>query len=576
MNVRTFPLYLAVPVIAGVFLWYFNRSTPDVRYSLSEPILVSFAHPGGKLPDGKPAEVVQQLEVKNVGNLQADNVLVKIRGSVKEYILKKHSETDDTKETNRERLFEVHYPALPPGGSFQLSFKSNGDGVAARDVSVSDSRGLARDALASAGPGTGTYVLWSLIAFYLLLILSTLRSSSVGGWKIGKWREPVGQIVSSTKPFYMSEKEWKGAVTDAVKEAIRGPHLIHLDISKHPAYRLLQLDAPSALADDAEWKVCTELAVDTLVKEYSGAVNGAFPESRVLEILDTQRPRDFPESKWMELKTHASKRYVEIRKRGHLTKEGALKCLQEAKPSSVTPDAWQSLVEYWQNEYYTARMNWVTGPTAMEYLQESRPDAVPLQLWDKLTKSWESTYFAHVMDGLRIAGDASSYTQGVLVNLLNSDHREVFEHRVRDATNRERAERCAKLMEGLLGGLLEGNAIPTEKPTELPDHEWIAIRRIQKELQCLRGIEEVGRANEQKALELKARESELKAKHEKVDRQLQFIHKILTDPSSIDRVEDYDDTFSKGNFDNLKRLASASQPPDGVTRKRRKPGEDSG
>src|SRR5687767_11722632 len=114
MTLRTFPLYLAVPVIAGLILWYLARNSPDVRYSLSERIPVSFAHPDGNPPDGKAPEVVQQLEVKNVGSLQSDNVLVKIRGGIKEHILNKHAEMDVPKVTNRDRSFEVQYPALPP------------------------------------------------------------------------------------------------------------------------------------------------------------------------------------------------------------------------------------------------------------------------------------------------------------------------------------------------------------------------------------------------------------------------------------------------------------------------------
>ncbi len=444
MNVRTFPLYLAVPVIAGFILWYFTRSTPDVRYSLSERIPVSFAHTDGKPPDGKAPEVVQQLEVKNVGNLQADNVLVKIRGGIKGHILNKHAEMDAATETNRDRLFEVQYPVLPPGASFQLSFKSSGDGITASDVSVSDSRGPARAALSAAGPSVGTYVIWFLIGVYFVLIPWTLRSSSISLWKRVVSLKPVGEIVSSAKPFYMSEKEWKGAVTDTLKEAMRA-HLIGRGVSKHPAYEILQFDAPSVLANEAEWKACIELAIDVLKKEYMGALNGAFTEKQVLDLLETQRPRDFPEIQWLELEASANKRYVEFRKEKYLTQERALKCLQEDKPSGITPDAWQALVEHWQNGYYTARTNWVTGPDALKFLQESRPDAVPVQLWGKLTESWEKQYFAHIMDKLRVAEDAFRYARGVDTSVLTPFYREAFDAQVKFDINRERLQRRANL-----------------------------------------------------------------------------------------------------------------------------------
>ena len=87
MTLKTFPFYLAVPILAGIFFVYYNRNVPDVRYSLSERIPFC-SQPDGKPPDGRAPDVVQQLEIKNIGSLQADNVLVKIRGSIKGYFLK--------------------------------------------------------------------------------------------------------------------------------------------------------------------------------------------------------------------------------------------------------------------------------------------------------------------------------------------------------------------------------------------------------------------------------------------------------------------------------------------------------
>jgi hypothetical protein len=577
MTLRTFPLYLAVPVIAGVILWYFARSTPDVRYSLSERIPVSFTQPDGEPPDGKAPDVVQQLEVKNVGSLQADNILVKIRGGIKEHILNKHAEMDAPKVTNRDRSFEVQYPALPPGASFQLSLKSNGDGIPASDVSVSDSRGPARAALSAAGPSAATFVSWSLITIYFVMILWVLRLLIINLWKSGNWRKPVGEIVSSARPLYMSEKEWKGAVSASLKESLRGPHLIGQDLSKHPAYQLLQLDAPAAINNEADWKAYMELAVDALKKDYMGVVNGAFTEKQVLDLLGTQGPKGFPESQWAELEANASNQYVKIRMREYLTQESALKCLQEVKPSRVFPDAWETLLEHWQDGYYKAKTKWVTGPAALEYLREAKPEAVPVHLWEKLSESWEKQYFADVMNDFWLANDASRYEQSVDKTLLTPDHRKKFELQVQRAVKRELAERRAILVEGLLEDLLEGKEIPSKGPAELLDQQLGAIRRIQAGLNRLRDAEDVSRQNAEKASELKALEGELIAKREKVERQLKLIHEVLTDPNGIDRIEDSNDLFAPGNFDNLKKLVQmASKPQDGAMRKRRRQGEESG
>ena len=41
----------------------------------------------------------------------------------------------------------------------------------------------------------------------------------------------------------------------------------------------------------------------------------------------------------------------------------------------------------------------------------------------------------------------------------------------------------------------------------------------------------------------------------KIERQLDIIHNVLTDPGSVDRIEDYSNVFSPGNFENLRLLS---------------------
>ncbi len=49
--------------------------------------------------------------------------------------------------------------------------------------------------------------------------------------------------------------------------------------------------------------------------------------------------------------------------------------------------------------------------------------------------------------------------------------------------------------------------------------------------------------------------AEVRTQKEKIERQLQFINDLLSDPSSIDRIEEYDNTFAAGNYENLREVA---------------------
>jgi hypothetical protein len=68
-------------------------------------------------------------------------------------------------------------------------------------------------------------------------------------------------------------------------------------------------------------------------------------------------------------------------------------------------------------------------------------------------------------------------------------------------------------------------------------------------------------SDEKKALsqskhEIDAIKDETEKNAEQVKDQLDFIDKLLSNPASIERVEDYDKTFSKGNWRNLSLIAS--------------------
>ena len=57
-----------------------------------------------------------------------------------------------------------------------------------------------------------------------------------------------------------------------------------------------------------------------------------------------------------------------------------------------------------------------------------------------------------------------------------------------------------------------------------------------------------------KLIEVNNEESKLKLKIEKVSKQLAFINSFLDSPDAIDRIEDYEALFSKGNYKNLKKI----------------------
>ena len=61
-------------------------------------------------------------------------------------------------------------------------------------------------------------------------------------------------------------------------------------------------------------------------------------------------------------------------------------------------------------------------------------------------------------------------------------------------------------------------------------------------------------------IQLSIEKEEVFRQKDKIEKQLVFINELLENPNRINRVEDYDNTFSKGNLDNLKKVAEYLRP----------------
>src|SRR5258708_878367 len=96
----------------ALLMWSMNADRYDVRFTISEQIPL-------RLIGQNPAEAVQQLTVKNLGNRRADGVRVKISADIAQLELVKHSEAAAPKIFNTNALYELVYGDLPPDGAFR-------------------------------------------------------------------------------------------------------------------------------------------------------------------------------------------------------------------------------------------------------------------------------------------------------------------------------------------------------------------------------------------------------------------------------------------------------------------------
>ena len=100
----------------------------------------------------------------------------------------------------------------------------------------------------------------------------------------------------------------------------------------------------------------------------------------------------------------------------------------------------------------------------------------------------------------------------------------------------------------VISNVLENKYVKTDDSSELDGRQLAVVEKVESILKREAELEK-------KENEIEEDASTLKATKDKVLAQLQFIDTLLSKPLEIDRIEDYEDTFSSINYKNLKKIA---------------------
>jgi hypothetical protein len=249
---------------------------------------------------------------------------------------------------------EVVYPQLPPQAGFKIVFKSPGNGIEYRDVTISHDAGVAQEALAKTEPGLlGTLLPWVyfvLVAGYIILNINSFRKTSAETWRMQAEDQSPLQTLGADKPWYIPEKSWGTIRRTAVSRKIRSDYIMGSSIQKSAAYQLLSVEKPDKV-DSKEWAGVVSLAVDSLNKTYLSAVKSAYIESDLIELLQVKRPNNFASEKWDDLEKRANEQFIDFRTRKLYSAESLRQALLDHKPDAVSEVAWDKHISHVQEQY---------------------------------------------------------------------------------------------------------------------------------------------------------------------------------------------------------------------------------
>lgn len=538
---------LAIGLIIAYFTFNLNKEFVDLRYTISEKIPTKFI-------EASTAETVQQLVVKNNGNIPATKIQIKINGFIEEYDILKNSVSDVVEEHNSNRHFEAIYPSLPPNGQFSYIFKTTGGGITENNIEITHNKGRAREALASDKKSIyskiGVYIFLALIIFYFILLIFQVRFMAIDHLESSGNYTNYYDYLSKRKPFYVSQEKWNSIRREYIKKKIKADYLHSTDIEEQESYKILNQDKPKFITDD-EWELLKENSTKCLADQLTYSIKTSSIYANLEKYFALKRPKHFPENKWQEIVKEINENFIiskKLEQRFYLSTKDIIKELEIGMPVGMSPAFWDKYKDYLKARYYEIVYRDILRESApITYLKE-----IDLSV---LSKDKQETLrnLAYKIQLLRIDNVTSLYAAEKFIKnekpgWVKQEDLEQLVEKAEAYIALEKSIRKNELLSNALGNIV--NLTPLkERPEPIDSKEWERVIELESKISTI-----AIKIEEDKA-KLETEKQETKDLKDKILKQLAIINDVLNDPESINRIEKYDNPFSEGNFANLQKVS---------------------
>ena len=550
-----------ITLVIGLVVVYFgfslNKEYVDLRYTLSEKIPTKFI-------ETSTAEAVQQLVVKNNGNIPATKIQIKINSFVEEYDILKNSVSDVVEEHNSSGHFEAIYPSLPPNGQFSYIFKTTGGGITENSIEITHNKGRAKEALASDKKSIyskiGGYIFLAVIIFYCILFIFQGRSMAIDHLKSSGDYTNYYDYLSKKKPFYVSQEKWNSIRRKYIEKKIKADYLHSTDIEEQESYKILNQDKPKFITDD-EWELLKENSTKCLVDQLTYAIKTRSIYANLEKHFTLKIPKHFPENKWQEIVKEINENFITSKKleqHSYLSAKDIIKELEFGMPAGMLPAFWDEYKEYLKNRYYEILYRDILRESVpITYLKENDLSVLSKDELETLEN------LAYKIQLLRIDNVTSLYTAEKFIKNEKPGwiKQEDLEQLVEKAEAYIALEKSIRINESLSNAL--GNIVNLTPLKER--HEPIDSKEWEKVIELESKISTIAIKIEEDKSKLETEKQETEDLKVRILKQLAIINDVLNDPESINRIEKYDNPFSEGNFENLQKVSKYASEMQKIT-----------
>lgn len=484
-------------VIGSLLVWGAQehfKDAPSVTYIVSDAI---------EIVGSQGTEYAQEISVSNLGNKVAQGVSIKVPHHITSYKLTKHSELVKEQVVSEMNRFELVYPEIPSKQKLKLLIRYESNSLGRDWISVSHADGNAQSIDKQTSPINYLYLWLAFSLGNLIYFLLDIRKYKRDAFQ--KWGRH-GDEFRDTKPWFATSAEWSEMQFETIN-AWLGQYKYTPSIQHTHSYILLNKSKPELLSQE-HWVKLQNEAISNLQEAILKKINRYAKTGELADLLNLIKPEAFPLQKWTELQQSINEQIVTNLLPRHLSDSDLVELL---KPDNL--------------------------------LLKDLPRPLVGTIREKAQRRYSSYLIENTLNRVL---DPSRAVTTAHFDLLSTDQ----EKRIKSYL--QKLERLDEMPTSWSLYELQG-VISKGKPAWMKDDEFDSLcqfvsqsERLSKDRSTLRDKERDLASTISKAEGLKSR----------VLAQLEFIDKIISEPDSIDKIEDYDDTFAPGNRRNLELVAN--------------------
>lgn len=487
-------------VITGLFAKYklFDDKI-ELKYTLSDRISSDFSN-------NSEESAIQQLTIKNSGDVMINAIVIKINSTVSDYQVKKFRYTDTVSSSKTLSKLEIIYPELPPKGEFNIILKSISSGINKGNIEIYHSKGLAKEAFSN-NESSSSILSLVLFVIYFAFLAYASRTAAIEYYSSKISYSPYDGILKRKKPWLISTKKWEEFRKDSIGKLFEKDY--SNDIENYFAYQFLNSDKKEFLSDE-EWNTIILKAENKLLTITSEKLYSSYYFKDYEKIKNVKKPKNVSHDTWQNIRKQFSRAI----------------CLHIFIDALQYP--WEKQIE--------------------EMLKIEKYEIVNSEDWDKLRESLEILYSSIIIrkgiESFNIEQYVKSINLDVLDNKKRSDTLDVLE-KIIEVNKLESYNN--NLLNNIRDVLFREKS--PNRPSDIQDEDWSEIEKIyntivKTKINSEKKLEEAREINDE-AIPLK----------ELVTKQLSIIDNLIKEPESIGKIEEYNIPFQKGNWIILKKIS---------------------